>query len=62
MRSERGVLIVIAPLLLLIGFGREAAGTDFERPFARPAIYGCLLGVGLHAIARWGASPTADWN
>jgi hypothetical protein len=46
------VLILIAPLMILIGFYREAARTDFERPFVGYAIYGCFAGVLLHAMAR----------
>ena len=48
----------VAPVLLLIGFAHEPARTDFERPFAGPAIYGCFLGVGLHAVSRL-SRPTA---
>jgi len=44
--------VAIAPVLLLSGFAREPARTDFERPFARLAIYGCCVGVGLHAVSR----------
>ena len=53
------VLLTIAPVLLLIGFAREPQRTDFNRPFAGPAIYACFLGVGLHAVARLGAGRAA---
>jgi hypothetical protein len=46
------VLILIAPVMILIGFYTEAARTDFERPFVGLAIYGCFAGVLLHAIGR----------
>ena len=46
------VLILVAPLMILIGFSRESTRTDFERPFVGYAIYGCFAGVLLHAIAR----------
>jgi|SRR5688572_7840836 hypothetical protein len=46
------VLILIAPVLILIGFSLESRRTDFERPFVGFAIYGCFAGVLLHAIAR----------
>lgn len=46
------VLILVAPALLLVGFGREAARTDLERPYATPAIYASFAGVLLHAMAR----------
>ena len=46
------VLILIAPVMILIGFDREASRTDFERPFVGLAIYACFAGVLLHAIAR----------
>jgi hypothetical protein len=53
------VLILIAPVMILIGFYREAARTDFERPFVGYAIYGCFAGVLLRAIAR-GPATRAD--
>jgi hypothetical protein len=48
------VLILIAPVMILIGFDREASRTDFERPFVGFAIYGCFAGVLLHALAGIG--------
>jgi hypothetical protein len=45
-------LILIAPVMILIGFDREASRTDFERPFVGFAIYFCFAGVLMHAIAR----------
>jgi hypothetical protein len=45
-------LIVVAPLAFLAGFATEPVRTDFNRPFAAPAIFGCLFGVLLHAIAH----------
>jgi hypothetical protein len=44
-------LILIAPILLLLGFFTEAARTDLERPFSRLAIYASFAGVILHALA-----------
>jgi hypothetical protein len=46
------VLILMAPALLIIGFGREAVRTDLERPYARLAIYASFGGVLLHALSR----------
>ena len=46
------VLILIAPVMILIGFDREASRTDFERPFVGFAIYFCFAGVLMHAVAR----------
>ena len=45
-------LILVAPVMILIGFSRESTRTDFERPFVGFAIYGCFAGVLLHSIAR----------
>ena len=47
------VLILIAPVMIMIGFSTESRRTDFERPFVGFAIYGCFAGVLLHAIARF---------
>ncbi len=45
------LLILAAPVLLLIGFDREPARTDYERPYARMAIYGSAAGVLGHLVA-----------
>jgi hypothetical protein len=50
-------LIVVAPVVFLAGFATEPERTDFNRPFAASAIYGCVLGVVLHAISRIGSGP-----
>ena len=52
------VLILIAPVMILIGFDREASRTDFERPFVGFAIYFCFAGVLIHAIARVSHFPS----
>jgi hypothetical protein len=54
------VLILIAPVMILIGFSWESTRTDFERPFVGFAIYGCFAGVLLHAIARGSHSHAGD--
>lgn len=48
------VLVVVAPILFLVGFTQESARTDFERPWAGPAIHGLFGGVLLMAIAGSG--------
>jgi hypothetical protein len=54
------VLVVVAPILFLVGFTQEAARTDFERPWAGPAIYGIFGGVLLMAIASSGRRRGSD--
>ena len=46
------LLILAAPVLLLIGFDREPSRTDYERPYARLAIYGSAAGVLGHLLAQ----------
>ena len=54
-RRLGSVPIAFAPVLFVVAFAREPLDADFSRPFARPAIYGVLLGVMLHAISHVGA-------
>lgn len=51
-RLVGSALVLIAPVLFLAGFASEPARTDFERPFAGPAIYGSFAGMLLHLIAK----------
>jgi hypothetical protein len=54
-------LIATAPALLVFGFALEPSRTDFERPYARLAIYGCFAGVLLHALSRLvGGKPAPE--
>ena len=46
------LLILAAPALLLIGFDREPARTDYHRPYARMAIYASAAGVLGHLVAQ----------
>lgn len=41
------VLVAVAPILFLVAFAREPLRDDTHRPYAGPAIYGTVLGVGL---------------
>jgi hypothetical protein len=49
-------LVLAAPFLAAVGFFTEPWLSDLERPYSRPAIYGCLAGMLLHLIC-W--SPRA---
>jgi hypothetical protein len=46
-------LVVMAPLLLAAGFLTEPWLSGLDRPYSRPAIYGSLAGLILHAASRW---------
>ena len=54
-RRAGSVPIALAPFLLLLAFAREPHLAGFNRPYARPAIYGLLLGAVLHAVSHVGA-------
>ena len=45
------VAILVAPPLFVLAFISEPHRSDFQRPFAGPAIYGCALGAILHAVS-----------
>jgi ABC-type Fe3+ transport system permease subunit len=46
-------LVLVAPLLLAVGFLTEPWLSGLDRPYSRPAIIGSLVGMGLHLISRW---------
>jgi hypothetical protein len=46
-------LVAVAPLLLATGFLTEPWLSGLDRPYSRPAIYGSLAGLILHAGSRW---------
>ena len=54
LRRAGSVPVLLAPPLLLLAFFNEPGLSSFERPYARLAIYGCLLGVVLHTVTRIG--------
>jgi hypothetical protein len=51
------VLVLAAPWLLGVGFLTEPWLTGLERPYSRPAIYGCLAGMLLHLVSGRGKEP-----
>jgi hypothetical protein len=46
-------LVLVAPPLLAAGFLTEPWLSGLDRPYSRPAIYGSLAGLILHAGGRW---------
>lgn len=49
-RSAGSVLVVAGPFLAAAGFFTEPWLSDLERPYSRPAIYGCFAGLVLHLV------------
>jgi hypothetical protein len=49
-RTVGSVFILATPVLAAAGFFSEPWLTDLERPFTRPAAYGCLAGMLLHLL------------
>jgi len=54
LRHTGSVLVLSGPMLLLIGFFVEPWLTDLARPYSRPALYGTLAGMLLHAASAGG--------
>jgi len=50
LRSAGSALIVASPFLAAAGFFTEPWLSGLDRPYSRPAIYGCLAGVLLHLV------------
>jgi hypothetical protein len=44
-------LLLLAPLLILIGFSTEPWLSNLDRPYSRPALFGSLAGIVLHLVA-----------
>jgi hypothetical protein len=55
LRWAGSLLILAAPPLLAAGFLNEPWLSGLERPFSKPAIYGCLAGMVLHLLSRVGS-------
>jgi hypothetical protein len=49
-RPVGSVLILATPFLAAAGFFSEPGLAGLERPYSRPAAYGCLAGMLLHLI------------
>jgi hypothetical protein len=49
-RLVGSLLALATPFLEAIGFFTEPWLADLERPYSRPAIYGCFAGMMLHLI------------
>jgi hypothetical protein len=49
-RTTGSFLILAVPFLAAMGFFTEPWLSDLDRPYSRPAIYGCLVGMLLHLI------------
>jgi hypothetical protein len=45
------LLVLAAPFLEAVGFFSEPWLSGLDRPYSRPAIYGCFAGMLLHLIA-----------
>ena len=50
-------LVLVAPFLLLAGFCVEPNLRGLDRPCSRPALYGLLAGMLLHAASGWRRPP-----
>jgi hypothetical protein len=61
-RPVGSVLILAAPFLAAAGFFTEPWLSELERPYSRPAAYGCLAGMMLHLVclSPRGAAGCAD--
>lgn len=57
-RGTGSVLILATPFLAAAGFFTEPWLSKLERPYTRPAAYGCLAGVLLHLVGR--GEPLGD--
>jgi hypothetical protein len=53
LQAAGSVLVLAAPPLLAAGFLTEPWLTELARPYSRPAIYGSLAGMLLHAVSCW---------
>jgi hypothetical protein len=49
-RLVGSLLVLATPFLVAAGFFVEPWLTGLERPYSRPAIYGCLFGMVLHLL------------
>jgi hypothetical protein len=56
-RTAGSVLVLAAPFLAAAGFFVEPWLTGLDRPYTRPAAYGCLAGMLLHLICFTPAQP-----
>jgi len=50
-RALGSTLVLATPFLAAAGFFVEPWLTDLDRPYTRPATYGCLAGMLLHLLA-----------
>src|SRR5688572_21603394 len=48
MQLTGSTMLLVAPLLLTLSFFMESQDTSFIRPMTRIALYGTLVGAGLH--------------
>jgi hypothetical protein len=53
-RTLGSLLVLAAPFLAAAGFFTEPGLSGLERPYSRPAAYGCFAGMLLHLIG-WSA-------
>jgi hypothetical protein len=57
LRWAGSALLLLAPVLAALAFLREPWLTGLDRPYAKPAIIGSLVGVLCHLVTRTGAGP-----
>ena len=50
-RLVGSLLVLAAPFVQAVGFFTEPWLSGLDRPYSRPAIYGCFAGMLLHVIA-----------
>src|SRR6185369_10697482 len=48
LRAPGSLLVLSSPFLAAAGFFTEPWLTDLDRPYTRPAVYGCFAGMLLH--------------
>jgi hypothetical protein len=53
LQAVGSMLILVAPVLLAIGFLTEPWLSGLDRPYSRPAIYGSLAGLLGHLVSCW---------
>jgi hypothetical protein len=60
LRHAGSALVLSGPVLLGIGFFVEPWLTGLDRPYSRPALYGALAGMLLHASSAGGRASTRE--
>src|SRR5262245_65569413 len=62
LRWVGSALVLAAPPLLAVGFLVEPWLTGLDRPYSKPAVYGSLAGLLLHALASVPSRSPPRWE